>query len=86
MRARRSLSLNEEELLGLRKRLEEEQLEPGDYELLAKVIKDATYPRRRLWWMGHAEAMLRRMLAVKNWLRRCQGKPPLVPEEWDEDE
>jgi hypothetical protein len=36
--------------------------------------------------MWHVEAMLRRMLAVKNWLRRCRGKPPLVPEEWDQDE
>jgi hypothetical protein len=87
MRERRSISLNEEELLGLRKRLEEEErLEPGDYELIARVIEDAKRLRWRLWWRGHAEAMLRRMLAGMNWLRRCRGKPPLVPEEWDEDE
>ena len=86
MRARRSISLNEEELKGLRKRLDEEHLEPRDYELLAKVIKDAKHLRRRLWWMGHAGAMLRWMLGVMNWLRRCRGKPPLVPEEWDQDE
>jgi len=86
MRERRSISLNEEELLGLRKRLDEEHLEPGDYELLAKLIKDAKRLRRRLWWQGHAKAMLFRMLAVMNWIRRCRGKPPLVPEEWDEDE
>jgi hypothetical protein len=85
MRERRFISLSEEELLGLRKRLEEEQLEPRDYELIARVIKDAKRLRWDLWWRGHAEALLLRMLAVKNWVRRCQGKPPLIPEEWDED-
>jgi hypothetical protein len=78
--------VNEEELRGLRERLDEERLTDEDYELLGKVIRDAKRLWWQLWWMGHVEAMLRRMLAVKNWLRRCRGKPPLVPEEWDEDE
>jgi len=86
MRVRRSISLNEEELLGLRKRLEEKQLEPGDYELLREVIREAKRLWWRSWWMGQLEAFLRRMPAVMNWLRRCRSKPLLVREEWDEDE
>lgn len=86
MRARRSISLNEEELKGLSKRLEEKRLEPGDYELLGEVIGETKRLQRRLWWMALAERVLLGMLAVKNWLRRWRGKPPLVPEEWDEDE
>lgn len=78
--------VNEEELRELRERLDEKRLTEEDYELLGKVIRDARRLRWRLWWMGHVEAMLRRMLAVTNWLRRRRGKPPLVPEEWDEDE
>lgn len=86
MKAWRRVSLDEEKLNGLRKRVEEKRLEPGDYELVGQAIRETKRLWWRCWWMGHVEAMLRRMLAVKNWLRRCRGKPPLVPEEWDEDE
>jgi hypothetical protein len=86
MRGWWSISIDEEEVLGLRKRADEGKLQPGDHELIVRLVKDAKRLRRRLWWQGHAKAMLLRMLAVMNWMRRCRGKPPLVPEEWDEDE
>lgn len=85
MKRRGEVLLNEERLKGLSKRLAEKRLEARDYELLGKMIRATTRLRRRLWWMGLAERVLRRMLAMKNWVRGCLGKPPLVPEEWDEN-
>jgi hypothetical protein len=78
--------LSDKQLKGLRQRLEERRLDAGDYELIGEAIRETKRLRRRLWWMGLAERVLLRMLAVKNWVRRCQGKPPLVPEEWNDDE
>jgi len=86
MSARRAERFNVEELLGLRRRLDEKRLDPGDYELLRKVIAETTRQRRRLWWLGLAQPVLLRMLVVRNWVRRAQGKPPLVPEEWSDNE
>jgi len=84
MKRRGSISFNEVALKGLSKRLDQKQLEAGDYELLCNVIGEAKRLQRRLWWMALAKRMLLRMLAVKNWVRGCLGKPPLVVEEWDE--
>jgi hypothetical protein len=78
--------IKEEELKGLRQRLDEKRLDEADFELLGQMIRETKRLRRRLWWMDLAERVLRRMLAVKNWVRGCQGKPPLVPEEYDENE
>ncbi len=86
MKGRGSVSLNEEKLKGLGKRLEEKRLDAGDYELLGKVIRETKRLRRRLWWMALAKRVLRRILAVKNWVRGSRGKPSLVPEEWDEND
>jgi hypothetical protein len=86
MNTRPSVFRNDEELKGLRKRLDEKRLDAGDYELLGKVIRETKRLRRKLWWTSLAERVLLRMLAVKNWIRRCQGKPPLVPEEWNEND
>ena len=81
MRRRRSVSLEEEELRALGERLDQQRLQAGDYELLSEVIREPKRLRRRLWWMALAERVLLGMLAVKNWVRRCQGKAPLVVEE-----
>jgi hypothetical protein len=81
----RPISINVEEILELKKRLDEGRLQPGDHELVSKMVKDTIRLRRQLWWQGHAQRLLFGMLAAVNWLRRCRGKPPLVPEEWDED-
>ena len=86
MKGRRAVSLNEEELKGLLKRLEAERLEAGDYERLGQVIRETKRLQRRLWWTGLAERVLLGMLAVKNRVRRCQGKAPLVVAEGSEDE
>lgn len=86
MNTRPSVFRNDEELKGLRKRLEEKRLDAGDYELLGKVIRETKRLRWKLWWTSLAERVLLRMLAVKNWIRRCQGKAPLVPEEWNEND
>jgi len=86
MRGWRAASLSEEELKGLLKRLEAERLEAGDYALLGKVLGERKRLLRRLWWTGLAERVLLGMLAVKNWVRRSQGKAPLVVAEGSEDE
>jgi len=86
MKGWRAVSLNEEELKGLLERLESERLEAGDYERLGQVIRETKRLQRRLWWTGLAERVLLGMLAVKNWVRRSQGKAPLVVAEGSEDE
>lgn len=85
MRAWWRVPFNEEELRGLRDRLDAEQLQAGDYELLDKMIRETKRLSRRLWWMARIERMLRRMLTFKNWVRVRMGKPPLIPEEWDDN-
>jgi hypothetical protein len=86
MRGRRAVPLREEELKGLLQRLEAQRLQAGDYERLGQVIRETKALQRRLWWTGLAEGVLLWMLAVKNWVRRSQGKAPLVVTEGSEDE
>jgi hypothetical protein len=86
MKRRRAAPLKEEELHALRQRLAAERLEPGDYERLREALREAKRLRRQLGWMDLAQRILLRMLAVKNWVRRCQGKAPLVVEEGNDDE
>jgi hypothetical protein len=78
--------LSRRELRAWLKHLEERGVDAPDRELIAKLARLAKRQRWALWWMGLAERVLWRMLAVKNWVRRCQGKPPLVPEEWDDND
>jgi hypothetical protein len=86
MKGRRAAPLKDEELHALRQRLAAERLEPGDYERLREVLREAKRLPRQLWWMALATRVLLRLLAVKNWVRRCQGKAPLVVEESNDDE
>ena len=86
MKWRRGVPLKEEELHALRRRLEAERLEPGDYQRLTEVLRQVKRLPRQIWWMTVAMRVLLRLLAVKNWVRRCQGKPPLVVEESNDDE
>ena len=86
MKGRRAAPLKDEELHALRQRLAAERLEPGDYERLREVLREAKRLPRQLWWMALATRGLLRLLAVKNWVRRCQGKAPLVVEESNDDE
>lgn len=85
MKRRGDILLNEEQLKGLRKRLEQKRLNAEDYELLGKMIRETKRLLRRRWWMALAKRMLLRMLAVKNLMRGCRGKSPLIPEERDEN-
>jgi hypothetical protein len=85
MKSKRTERFSEEELRALGRRLDARQLQPEDYPRLAEAITETKRMRRRLWWMALAERSLLRMLAVKNWIRRLQGKPPLVVEEWDDN-
>jgi hypothetical protein len=75
---KRRAELNEEQLKGLGKRLDEKRLTEGDYQLLGEVVRETKRLRRRLWWMSLAERVLLGMLAVKNRVRGCVGKAPLV--------
>lgn len=86
MKGWRAESLKEEELKGLLERLNSERLEAGDYERLKQVLRETKRLQRRIWWMGLAKRLLLGMLAVKNWVRRCQGKAPLVADEGCDDE
>jgi hypothetical protein len=86
MRRRRTVSLKEGELRALSQRLDQKRLQAGDHELLGQVLAETKRLRRELWWMGLAGRALLGMLAVKNWVRRCQGKAPLVVEEGCDDE
>ena len=86
MKRRRAPPLKDEEIHALRQRLAAERLEPGDAELIEDVIRQTRRLRRQLWWMERAQRVLLRLWAVKNWVRRCQGKPPLIVEESNDDE
>ena len=86
MKRRRAAPLKDEEIHALRQRLAAERLEPGDDELIEEAIRQTRRLRRQLWWMDRAQRVLLRLLALKNWVRRCQGKAPLVVEESNDDE